>query len=716
MIAPHDSKILPSNRGKVPGEGSGIEIRPTICSICNVTTHCGIDAYVKDGVVIKVEGTEANPSSRGALCPKGAASRQYIYSKDRVRVPLLRQGERGSSDFKPISWKEALDRIAERLLKIKEDSGPESVVFGVGFTKWMRPFLKRLAHSFGSPNYITESSVCFMAMAMAYKLNYGALGYPDVGKAKCLLIWSASPFYSKNPAAPRALLEAKEKGLKIIDVGPLITPLTAHADIHLRIRPGTSGALALGIANVIIEENIFDREFVENWTVGFEQYRSYAGQFTPQVTEKVTGVPAELIRKAARLYAESKPAALMTSASATLHHTNGTQNERALLALIGLTGNWDIPGGNVVKPDTYIHVPAGVGTREAEFVQPRSWSEMAPRIGEKVYPLWKEMVNEAQGMQFPAQMETRKPYPILAMLAFGLNYRMWPGSDFMREALKKLDFFVDVELFMTDTAKLADIVLPACTSFERSELKFYGQGYVIWTQPAIQPLGESRSDAEIIFELAHRLVPEDPLFKKGHEGCVDWIIEPSGLKLEGLKRHPAGMPLIDLPALKFRKYKESGFPTPSGKMEFVSTLLAKHGLDGLPKYNEPKHSPVSTPDLARDFPLVLTTGARLPMFIHSRTFRMPWTKGLRPDPVVDINPADAEKRGLSQGEWVTLSTPRSSARVRANVTVVVPPGVANLYHGYPDVEVNQLIEPDYLDPISGFPGFKSLLCEVKKNP
>ncbi|MFH1489864.1 MAG: molybdopterin-dependent oxidoreductase, partial [Pseudomonadota bacterium] len=576
--------------------------------------------------------------------------------------------------------------------------------------------LKRLAHSFGSPNYITESSTCFMAMAMAFKLNYGAIGFPDMGKAKCLLNWSTSPFYSKNPSVPRGLLEAKEKGLKIIDVGPLITPLTAHADIHLRIRPGTSGALALGIANVIIDENIFDREFVENWTVGFEQYRSYAGQFTPQVTEKVTGVPAELIRKAARLYAESKPAALMTSASATLHHTNGTQNERALLALIGLTGNWDIPGGNVVKPDTYIHVPAGVETREAKFVQPRSWSEMAPRLGEKVYPLWKEMVNEAQGMQFPAQMETRKPYPILAMLAFGLNYRMWPGSDFMREALKKLDFFVDVELFMTDTAKLADIVLPACTSFERSELKFYGQGYVIWTQPAIQPLGESRSDAEIIFELAHRLVPEDPLFKKGHEGCVDWIIEPSGLKLEVLKRHPAGMPLKGLPALKFRKYKESGFPTPSGKMEFVSTLLAKHGLDGLPKYNEPKHSPVSTPDLARDFPLVLTTGARLPMFIHSRTFRMPWTKGLRPDPVVDINPADAEKRGLSQGEWVTLSTPRSSARVRANVTVVVPPGVANIYHGYPDVEVNQLIEPDYLDPISGFPGFKSLLCEVKKNP
>jgi len=716
LTPPHDSKISPPIRGKVPGDASGIEIKPTICSICNVTTHCGIDAYVKEGVVIKVEGTAANPSSRGALCPKGAASRQYIYSKDRLRTPLIRQGERGSSDFKPISWEEALQRIAERLLKIREESGPESVVFGVGYTKWMRPFLKRLAHSFGSPNYITESSVCYMSMAMAFKLNYGAIGGPDLRKAQCLLVWSVSPFYSKNPAVAMDLLEAKERGLKIIDVGPLITPLTAHADIHLRIRPGTSGALALAIANVIMEENLFNREFVEHWTVGFEEYRSYAGQFTPQAAETITGVPAPLIQKAARLYAESRPAALMTSASATLHHTNGLQNERALLALIGLTGNWDVPGGNVVKSDTYLHVAAGVASREAEFVQPRPWSEMAPRLGDDVYPVWKELTNEAQGTRFPYQMETRQPYPIRAMLAFGLNYRMWPGSDAMREALKKLDFLVDVELFMTDTARLADIILPACTSFERTELKFYGQGYVIWTRPAIPPLGKSRSDTEILFDLAGRLAPEDPLFQKGYEACVDWILKPSGLTLDVLKNHPAGMPLKNLSSPKFRKYRESGFPTPSGKMELASTLLAKYGLDGLPKYKEPKHSPVSTPDLAREFPLVLTTGARLPMFIHSRTFRMPWTKGLRPDPMVDISPLDAEKRGISHGDWVTLSTPRHAARVRANLTVAVAPGVANIYHGYPEVEVNQLIEPDYLDPISGFPGFKSLLCEVKKNP
>ena len=150
-------------KGKVPVAGSHIEVRPTICAICNPFSHCGIDAYVQDGTIIKIEGTKNNPHSGGTLCAKGSASRQYIYHKDRLRTPLVRKGKKGSDEFEPVSWKEALDLIAQRLLKIKEKSGPESVVFYAGYTKWMRPFLKRLAHSFGSPNYATESSTCYQS-------------------------------------------------------------------------------------------------------------------------------------------------------------------------------------------------------------------------------------------------------------------------------------------------------------------------------------------------------------------------------------------------------------------------------------------------------------------------------------------------------------------------------------------------------------------------
>ena len=222
-------KIQLSERGveaKIPGKDTGIEVRKTICAICNPHSHCGIDAYVKDGVVIKVEGSKDHPHNQGTLCSKGAASRQYIYHKDRLQTPLMRKGERGSGEFVPVSWDEALDTVSSRLLKIKEETGPESVVFFVGYTKWMRPFVKRLAHSFGSPNYCTESSTCYQATALAAKLNYGCFGAPDIPNAKCLLVWSTNPFYT-NTSIVRSWLDARERGLKIIEVGPLITPLTA---------------------------------------------------------------------------------------------------------------------------------------------------------------------------------------------------------------------------------------------------------------------------------------------------------------------------------------------------------------------------------------------------------------------------------------------------------------------------------------------------------
>jgi anaerobic selenocysteine-containing dehydrogenase len=700
-------------QGKVPGADTGIQVRKTICDICNPHSHCGIDAYVRDGVVIKVEGTKENPHSEGTLCSKGNANRQYIYHKDRIRTPLFRKGGRETGHFVPIPWEDALDIIADRLLTIKKESGPESVVFYAGFSKWMRPFLKRLAHSFGSPNYCTESSTCQKARYLANGLTYGALGVPDIARSKCLLCWSGNPFYS-NTTLVRGILDAREKGLKIIDVGPLVTPLTAYADVHLRIRPGTSGALALGMANVIIEEGLYDREFVENYTLGFEEYRDYVREFPPAVTEEITGVPAQKIIEAARLYATTKPACMLNSPNATTHHTNGVQNHRAIIALVGLTGNYDVEGGNPLVRPGYLNVANGLITRDPEFEQPRPWDEMPPRLGQDLYPAWCKVVAEAQAVHLPFQIQSGKPYPIRAMLAFGLNHRMWPGHDFMEASLRKLDFLVNVDIFMTDSARLAELVLPACTSFERSELKFYAEQYVIWTQPAIRPQWESRSDNEIICDLALRMAPEDSLLAKGHEACIDWILEPTKLTVEELKKYPAGLAVKDVKMPPFQKYRKNGFATPTGKMEFTSTILKETGHDALPIYVEPKLSPRSTPEIARDFPLILTTGARLPMFVHSRTFRLGWTRSLRPDPMVDINPQDARVRSIAQEDWVSLSTPRGSMRVRANLTEMVPPGVVNMYHGYPEASVNLLIDPDYLDPISAYPGFKSLLCQITK--
>ena len=299
----------------------------------------------------------------------------------------------------------------------------------------------------------------------------------------------------------------------------------------------------------------------------------------------------------------------------------------------------------------------------------------------------------------------------------GLNHRMWPDSNSMAEGLKQLDFFVNVELFMTDSCKYADIVLPACSSVERSEFRCYPQKFEVFTQPAIEPLYESRSDADIIFDLAQRLQLDDPLLKAGYEASVDWIIEPSGITVQQLKEHPAGMYLPNPKQTPERKYVKNGFKTPSGKVEFKSFLLEKHhqlGFSGLPVYHPPKYSLEASPELAAEYPFILNTGSRLPMFIHSRTFRVPWTWSLRNQAAADISPADAARLGFKQGDKVTLTTPKGSITVKANLTEMGQPGVVYMYHDYPQANVNDLLDPDYLDPISGFPGYKSLLCKVEK--
>lgn len=729
-------KLERMTKGKIPGAETGIEVRKSICTICDPTTQCGLDCYVKEGRIVKVEGTLENPQNAGTLCAKGAAQRQWVYHEDRLRTPLKRVGPRGSGQMVPISWTEALDTIAENLQAIKAETGPESVIFYCGYPKHPRPFLHRLAFLYGSPNYCTESSACATAAAMAWRLIYGQVGAPELAKAKCVFALGRNPFHA-NTTMSRHLMDARDRGVKFIVADPRVTPLASIADIHLQLRPGTDGALALAMANVIISEGLHDREFVSEWTRGFDDFRTYASEFTLARAEEITGVPAEKIREAAVLYATSKPAAMMPSSSPVVHHVHGVQYERATLALVGLTGNFDVPGGNVPAPPSWLHVSgAGFVSREHEFEMPRPWSDLPPRLGQTRFPVWTEMVNESQSMDIPRQIATGEPYPLRALVGFGMNYRLWPDSEGLLAAVKKLDFIVDVDLFATDTSRYADIVLPTCSSLERSELRCYPQKYAIYTTPVIEPLGESRPDIDIIFALADRLgldhrvaldgapppggyLPNGaPDFTEAFEAALDWILEPSGMTIAELKKHPAGMAVPDPIPITYRKYQKSGFSTPSGKMEFSSSILEKYadypGIDGLPLYAEPPYGPVASPERFRDYPFVLSTGVRLPMFIHSRTFRLPWTRSLRRDAAADLNPADAQSLGIAQGDQIELATPTGSIRVRTNLTHMVHPGVVHMFHGYPEADVNTLLEGDYLDPISGFPGYKASLCAVRK--
>ncbi len=730
-------------KGKVPGPDTGIEVRKSVCAICDPGTQCGLDLYVKDGEIIKVAGTKEAPHSHGTLCSKGAAMRQYVYSPDRVMTPLRRTGARGSGEFVPISWDEALDEIAMRLNAIKDEFGAESVMFYSGYAKWARAYLMRFALDFGSPNYLTESSTCATAMIMAQQLTYGMPAAADLKNTECVIFWSHNPSATKglNLASINARIEA---GCKVVVVDPRVTDIAQRADVFLQIRPGTDGALALAFGNVIVGEGLYDKEFVESWTRGFDEYRRLVEGMSPEKAAGICGVSASDIRAAARLYATSKPACIHFSAAPVVHHTNGVQNYRAVFCLIGLTGNIDIAGGNRMNPPSLVHQPGGFPTREREFTGAGRLADLPERIGSARFPVWARLSNEAQACDIPRQIETGSPYPLKALFALGLNHRMWPASQKFIEQVCKLDFIVDVDLFLTDSARYADIVLPACSSAERREIRCWPMGYVQFTQPAIEPVGESRSDVDILSDLSARLGLGDELLEAGIEACVEWMLEPSGLTVAELDKHPEGMWVPGAKPPAERKYLSGGFKTPSGKVEFVSSVLeeiggaavgaagapatgdaaagdavasagaaGRAGYEPLPSYREPQMSPVSCPEMAKEYPLVLGLGARLPMFQHSRTFRLPWTRALSPDPHADVHPRDAAAAGIADGEWMRVVTPAGAVTVRAHVTLVTREGDVHLYHDWPQANANDLLDGDYLDPISGFPGYRSSLCRIE---
>ena len=701
-------------KGKVPGADTGIEVRKSVCAICDPGAQCGLDLYVKDGKIIKVAGTKEAPHSHGTLCCKGAATRQYVYNPDRIQTPLRRIGERGSGEFEPITWDEALDEITSKLNAVKAEFGPESVMFYSGYAKWARAYLMRFALDFGSPNYMTESSTCATAMVMAQQLTYGAPAAADLKNTSCVVYWSHNPSATKglNLAGINRKIES---GVKVIVVDPRVTDIAQRADVFLQIRPGTDGALALAFGHVIVEEGLYDKEFVQNWSIGFEEYKALVTDMTPEKAAEICCVSAADIRAAARMYAQAKPACIHFSAAPVVHHTNGVQNYRAVFCLIALTGNIDIAGGNRMNPPSLAHMPGGFPTREREFTGVQRLADMPERIGSRRFPVWARLCNEAQACDVPRQIRTGDPYPLKAFFALGLNHRMFPDSQGFIDELCKLDFFVDADLFLTDSAKCADIVLPVCSSVERREIRCWPMGYAQFTQPAIEPIGQSRSDVDILVDLSARLGLDDELLEAGIEACVEWMLEPSNLTVAELNKHPEGMWVPGARPPAERKYLNGGFRTPSGKVEFVSGVLAEvegEGFEAVPSYREPAMSPISRPDLAKEYPLVLNMGARLPMYQHSRTFRLPWMRSLSFDPHADINPVDAKAAGIEDGSWMKIVTPHGEATVRAHLTLMVRVGDVHLYHDWPQANANDLIDGDYLDPISGFPGYRSSLCKI----
>lgn len=697
-------------KAKIPCPQTGIEVKRSFCSICEPLFHCGINAYVKEDRLLKVEGVPGYPLSNGMLCPKGAATRQYVYREDRLTTPMRRTGPRGSGEFEPITWEDAYKEIGSRLTEVKQKYGAESVVFYSGYAKWYRSFLQRLAHDFGSPNFGTESSTCHMATVQAWKDMTGKFAVNDTANSSTYILWASNPFYSKYVQL-KDLYKWKENGLKIIVVDPRVTPTASKlADLHLQISPGTDAALANCMANIIIENDWIDHEYVEKHVHGYEDYKEYVKQFDLEYTSKITGLAAEDIWKAAEMYATNGPASISQSGASIVHHRNGYQTFRAIMSLSAITGNYDVKGGNIPAGETYSHQWANFETCEHEFTHATTPDNWEKRIGYDRYPLWKKFVQETQMTDFVRHAKEQKPYPLKAMMAFGLNHRMFPEPHEVLEVLDEMDFVVSAELFMTDVCKHADIVLPVCTSLEREEFKVYPGGFATYINPVIPPVGQSRPDTTIIQELVDALGIDDPLLSSGYRHCVDWMLRDCHFTVDDCLASELPLKVPDAKAYDPRAYTLAGYDTSTGKFELYSTSIAEIGNDEmspLPEYCDPYSEEDDT-----NCPFTLSIGARLPFTLHSRLHDVPWLRSLRPDPMVDMNTEDAEKMGIRQNDWVWVKNHTGQVLVRANLTTKMMKGKLQIYHGYKEADANELLLNTYLDKYSGYPAYNCIRCCV----
>lgn len=700
---------------KIPGEDTGIQIKKTVCDICSPDHHCGIDAYVKDGRILKVEGSPDHPYSRGHLCTKGQCSRQYVYREDRIRTPMKRVGPRGSGQLEPISWDEAYRIIAENLNRVKETYSPHSVAFFAGHGKWFRPMMQRFAYDFGSVNYGSDCSVCNLSLIFGRIISAGCNYREDIPHANTFLGWAFGGYYSSYHEVVD-VMELKERGGKVIIIDIRDTPASKNlADIFVKIKPGTDGALAHGFAKIMIDNGWIDHDFVDNHTTGFAEYKEYIQQFDLDTVSKITGAPAQTIYEAAKLYATNGPACINEACFNLAHNFNGHQNYRAITGLNALSGNFDRLGGALPCGGTYNMRAAGFATREGAFSGANR--PQHPRIGEGTFPVWDLFSAEYQTTTLFSQVLSGKPYPVKALFAAGFNTRMLPDTDRTIEALQSLDFFVDTDLFMTEAAKYADVVLPVCTSFERGELKVYPGRYAMMTKPVIAPLYESKNDVQIFSELLHYLGIKDELLEKGYDACIDWILEGTGLTVESLRAVDGCVRVDTAKDYVPGSYLAGGMKTPSGKWEFKSNILAKftgsHDLQPLAIYKD-CFADDERPEYAELYPYILATGTRIPNTIHSRFHEVPWARSLRPQPFLEISSVDAVKLGIVEGDVAEVSSPYGKVQAAVKISGKIQEGNIHLAHGYKECDSSRLMSYKHLDPYSGFPCYRSNRCTIRK--
>jgi anaerobic selenocysteine-containing dehydrogenase len=782
------------------------------CALC--VSRCGSIAVVEDGRFVALEPDPSHPTGK-ALCAKGRAAPELVYHPDRLHYPLKRTRPKGDPDpgWQQISWEEAFDQTASQLGKIAKHDGPESVVFSIVSPSTSASddsvvWIQRLANAFGSPNLSVSMELCGWGRYLAPIYTFGASvpGHymPDLENAGCILFWGYNPNLARLVHATMTV-EAQKRGARLIVVDPRRTGPAKKADLWLRVRPGTDGALALGIAHVMIERGWYDREFILDWTNGpllvraedgrlvtqrdlaaegspkkyvawneaagrpqvydpatsryesedpqpallgtysletsegkvicqtaFELTAELCRRYPPERVEAICGVGSEQVEEAARMLWDSRPVAYYAWSGVEMQ-SNATQIARAIAQLYVLTGSFDTRGGNVLFSPVPSENVAGI-----ELLNPE---QRERNLGVRERPLGPSRWQFVTSEEVYKGILEQQPYAVRGLVNFGSNLLLsHSDSRRGREALKALDFYIHADLFMNPTAELADIVLPVASAFEREALKIgfevsqEAQSLVQLRQRVVEPQGEARSDTEIVFELAKRLGLGEHFWEADIEAAYRHQLGPAGLSLEDLRRQPGGMRLpLQARYRKFAQEEEGlprGFRTPTSKIELYSETMLDHGYPPLPEYAEPLVSPVSRPDLAARYPLILTC-TKHTLFCESQHRALPSLRRKAMDPEVELHPEAAAERGIHPGDWVKIETPEGSVKARARLNDSLDPQVVCGQHGWwqacPEIgapgydpfssegaNFNLIIGRRASDPISGSVPHRAYMCEIQK--
>lgn len=676
---------------------------------------CGLKLHVKDGRLVDVEGDENHPISQGRLCVRCLSLPEYVYHPDRIIYPMERDREdRGNADaWKRISWDEALDVIEKKTKDLQAEYGRETVVVFSGTGREATLYGVAMAYGvFRTPYHCMALSgqACYGPRSTVANFICGNIGYPEIDIAgnypdryddprytipKCIIVWGKDPLPS-NPDGffGHSIVDLMKRGTKIMMVDPRVTWLGSRCDKVLRIRPGTDAAIAMAMCNVVIEEDLYDHDFVNNWVFGFDDFRERVATMPPEKAAEISWCDADDIRYIARTFAAAKPASIAWGLAFDQQLCGG-QAGHCVMALVAMTGNLDVPGGMLCGSSSVVTMNflGKWRTATSSNLQP---GELENRLGVEEFPVFTQNMFSTQPDIILEDLENDGPVKFRMAVFQSSNVvaataNVQPQRWY--EAFKRFEFVVATDLFMNPTIQeCADIFLPVKTFAEQDAVvvPYYGSNmpYIGSINKAIT-VGECLDDIEINIAIGKRLNPEYWYYEDEKQFFDEQLREAFDIGIDEFKEMG-----VFHPPYTYQKYAKGygrpdgrpGFNSPTSKIEFKSTLYKSFGFEPLPYYKEMPFIPVPEAEYGEEcrenYPLVMTTGARRYTSFHSEHRMIESLRQIDPWPIVQIHPNDATKYGVADGGWATLENMFGKCNMKVQVTPTIHPGVVMAAHGW----------------------------------